>query len=815
MTAMQIAVYANERANSPSVGEVTWPELVDSLTEYRRAACTVATCPGKDCPHKLGQAWSPVIIEGTRADKNVRAMTAAVFDLDHVKDDDDAWLDRLTSDGVAYVLHSSHSHRASDLCLRLVMPLSRPVPASDWRRMWSALIDRYELPVDRVCKDLSRIYFAPSAPSDADVFVLKNVEGKPLDVDEILASAPMTPAPTARTSGAPSAGTIAEGGRNAALASIAGRMRNSGMSVDAIEAALLAENAARCVPPLDDDEVIRIAQSIGRYEPTHDVASDAAFGEMLKRVAARQSDVASTMPVAMPEVSPEQYVRPTIMVRASEVKHVTDQAEHALDTLGGVYVRGRQLVHVVRDRSAGEWLLRPQGMPVIAPLQRHRLAELLGVAAEWRQFDSKGDPRPTMVPQWVVDTLIARDEWRFPPLEGVVDAPTLRPDGTILDVPGYDEATRLIYDPGNVVYPSVPLSPSRAEAAQRFAELLDPFVDFPFVADSDRAAVAAMILSIIGRAAIDGCVPMFSSGAPTPGSGKGLLVDVVSTIATGRPAPKMAPTDDDEETRKRLLAIAMESPPIVLLDNVEGAIGSASLAMALTAGEVRDRLLGKSSIITASLRPVWALTGNNVQLRGDLGRRVVPIGIDPGVEHPEDRSGFRHPDLLAYVRNERARLVTAALTILRAYIAADRPAHGKSAKGSFEAWDRLVRGAVIWSAGIDPLAGVERIRQAGDSDLDNLRALLASLRAMFGDKAVTAAEIVHEATSVTAAIDPRSTDRAVLRDALVPYADKSGRLDSKTLGYSLRKLSGRIADGLALHAGKRGKHGVPWAVRAP
>jgi hypothetical protein len=62
-------------------------------------------------------------------------------------------------------------------------------------------------------------------------------------------------------------GKIAEGQRNAALASLAGMMRRGGASATAIAAALLAENKLRCDPPLAEAEVRGIARSIGlRYE---------------------------------------------------------------------------------------------------------------------------------------------------------------------------------------------------------------------------------------------------------------------------------------------------------------------------------------------------------------------------------------------------------------------------------------------------------------------------------------------------------------------------------------------------------------------
>jgi hypothetical protein len=70
---------------------------------------------------------------------------------------------------------------------------------------------------------------------------------------------------------APAVGAvIVDGQRNRTLTSLAGTMRRPGMSEPAIVAALLEENAARCSPPLDDEEVRTIARSVMRYPPTND-----------------------------------------------------------------------------------------------------------------------------------------------------------------------------------------------------------------------------------------------------------------------------------------------------------------------------------------------------------------------------------------------------------------------------------------------------------------------------------------------------------------------------------------------------------------
>ncbi len=74
---------------------------------------------------------------------------------------------------------------------------------------------------------------------------------------------------------------IREGSRNNALFSLAGTMRDREMSEDAIFAALMVENEAKCDPLLPESEVKDIARGVGRYKPKRPVrmasASDFAF----------------------------------------------------------------------------------------------------------------------------------------------------------------------------------------------------------------------------------------------------------------------------------------------------------------------------------------------------------------------------------------------------------------------------------------------------------------------------------------------------------------------------------------------------------
>jgi hypothetical protein len=225
-----------------------------------------------------------------------------------------------------------------------------------------------------------------------------------------------------------------------------------------------------------------------------------------------------------------------------------------------------------------------------------------------------------------------------------------------------------------------------------------------------------------------------------------------------------------------------------VIDNVAGVFGSESIAAALTTETFSDRLLGVSQIVTVPMRIVWALTGNNVSFQGDLPRRVVPCDLDPRMEHPEDRpeTHFKHRDLLAYLHEQRPRLVVAALTLLRAYVIAGRPRHDKPRMGSFEGWDDLVRGALIWAGAADPLAGRQRVREAADAELDSLRALLEAWRTEFDREAVTCSSALAKAQGAEGS----------LRQAIEAFTDsKIERSTAKKLGTRIGHYAGRIVGG--------------------
>lgn len=500
--------------------------------------------------------------------------------------------------------------------------------------------------------------------------------------------------------------------------------------------------------------------------------------------------------------------RPEIEIR-QELNAVTDEAVDALLARPhlNVFVRGGMLVTIARDGAdRRRWLKKPPGSLTIRRIEAGLVLSLLDHAAQWKKFNAREKQWvPARPPEWVAQQFLSRLEWPFRYLEAVVETPTIRPDGTILDAVGWDEETGILYEPiEGQQWPGVPDRPKASDVRAAVEALADPVRDFPFEAGTDKAAYVAAALTLLGRQRIEGPTPLFAIRSPTPATGKGLLAQVVGIIGTGRTPPAMTMSYEGDELRKRITALAVDGSPAVLLDNLSGAIGSDALAAALTATEWEDRILGATQMVRVPLRLVWLATGNNLTFRRTLGRRVIPIDLDAKMETPEDRSSFHYDNLLAHVRTERLNLVAAGLTILRAHHLAGQPRHGEARMGSFEDWDDVVRSAVVWAGLEDPASTAEdkgrgRIRSQSDDDVENLGALLEALRDLYPNGLAFS----------TANVLMKAKDNPELQGTLDTAAapPRGGHATANSLGARFRDHQGRPVSGLVLR-----KKARAWAV---
>lgn len=461
-----------------------------------------------------------------------------------------------------------------------------------------------------------------------------------------------------------------------------------------------------------------------------------------------------------------------------------------------VYQRGGSLVQVVvcEDEQQTQGVDIPAGTARIRPLPTGQIPLRIADACQLLQeVEKDGEVERVAVPpqKWLIDGIATRGEWGrlVRRLAGVITAPTIRPDGTVVQSEGYDEKTGLLYIPGAIKFPVVPDKPTIADAQQAATELLAVVKDFPFVDDADSSAWLALVLSLIGRSAIAGCVPMFGLTANCRGSGKSLQADAASIIAFGRHAPRKTYSQDDDEQRKAITATAIEGLPSVLLDNVDCTLGGASLDAALTATVWSDRVLGASRTTgELPLKTVWMATGNNLRFGSDLARRVLPIRLAAMQENPEERTDFEHSDLLSWVTANRPRLAVAALTLLRAYFVAGKPTQPGGVWGSFEGWSSVVRGAIVWAGLPDPLSTRETAK-ADDQSGAIVRGLIGGLLEIDDTgEGLTAREIAKRLNDAEAEQFP------TLREVVAEVATTRGVVDAKRLGYQFRKYRGRIAN---------------------
>lgn len=506
--------------------------------------------------------------------------------------------------------------------------------------------------------------------------------------------------------------------------------------------------------------------------------------------------------------------KPRIVIRTAEHEVVTE-AIAALTKVEGVYCRGSLLVHVIRDASKLAGVIHPGGGSRIVPLGAAGVRDKLTVAAEWvsiKERQGEFEEVPAHPPAWAAPAVEARKSWPgLRHIEGVVESPVMRPDGTVLDTAGYDDATGLLYQP-NARYPALASRPTVEHVRAAVALLLDAVCDFPFKSDAHRAAWLAGVLTPLARFAFRGPAPLFLMDANVRGAGKSLLADVTGEIVSGRPMPRTPQALDETEEAKRITAIALEGDRLLLIDNISKPLGSGALDTVLTGTTWSERILGKSEKVSLPLLTVWYGTGNNVTFKGDTARRCLHIRLDSDLEKPEARDGFKHPDLLAWVHAHRAALVIAALTILRGYCAAGRPAVGLKPWGSFEGWSALVRNALVWAGLPDPAETRAELDEV-DTDANTLADLIGGweeLEACVGRElgGCTIAQALEALRS-----DASEQQFARLRSALSELCPHpAGQLPTaRRVGYGLRRFRGRVVGEKKLQTRVSGGNNV-WFV---
>jgi Bifunctional DNA primase/polymerase, N-terminal len=497
-------------------------------------------------------------------------------------------------------------------------------------------------------------------------------------------------------------------------------------------------------------------------------------------------------PRTQPRPPSQGGILPTIQLADGELLRILTEIEDALLTSGSpVFSRAGRLVEPVAEIMAAA----DGRKTTVARLRELSPESFLAPIAEAAAFQKWDYRRKKLVdtdpPLHYVRVLLATERrWRLPHVNGIITTPTLRPDGSLLADPGYDPETELYLSPGFQI-PPIPEHPTKDQALAALKLLIDLLSEFSFKSiggEHEKRLNRSVALSGLLTALVRGSLPtapMHLIAAHMAGTGKSYLVDTAAVIATGRLCPVITALKSVEETEKRLGAIILSGIPMVSLDNCTHDLGGDILCQIAERPVVKVRILGYSEAPDCEVRTAMFATGNNITFTKDMIRRGLVCNLETLDERPELRKFNRNT--LRQAGANRATYVAAALTIMRAYLAAGAP-EVCGPFGSYAEWSTMVRSPLVWLGEPDPVASVDKT-QAEDPELAELREWFILWLTEFRlDGPYASASFAEAARAAPVGFNPNPFKEFLLRVA----GDRNGDISTKRLGEWLHRNCGRV-----------------------
>ncbi len=254
----------------------------------------------------------------------------------------------------------------------------------------------------------------------------------------------------------------------------------------------------------------------------------------------------------------------------------------------------------------------------------------------------------------------------------------------------------------------------------------------------------------------------------------------------------------------------------ICFDNCDGEVKSPHLASVLTAQIWEDRVLGQNKDVTSQNRTIWMINGNNIVLSGDLPRRAVYIRIEPETDKPWERTGFKHPDIRAYVKKNRGLILSGILCLVRAWIQAGCPPSDQniSRMGSYEKWQDFIGGTLSYAGYTDFLKNNEQLFTTLSSEIGEWEQFFEVWHNIFGDEPKTTKELLklidNENNSAMAEYENKLKISESLPSSVSDGFKRGDR--ARVFGKQLFKHRDRIFGGFKLISAGKSHKSVLWKV---
>jgi putative DNA primase/helicase len=504
-----------------------------------------------------------------------------------------------------------------------------------------------------------------------------------------------------------------------------------------------------------------------------------------------------------PDVEENPDDRVAIRISSDNIAETVTEVEDSVRALrlplyrrGSLIVRAGLVSEKLPDGSAQVSLLSPHLSPA-------GLGDELSKAVAFAKYDGRAKKYVSChATKLLLESILARGSFsNLLPLNGLTDIPLIRSDGTLLDKPGHDEQSGVLFLPSGIVI-KIPRNPTLDDAKNAVAILSKLVREFPFVTETDRAVAISALISACCRPTI-GPTPLHAFSAPTPRTGKGLYVSIVAIVATGcEPGRFVLTKHDEDELEKRLNTQLLKGQRIISIDNITKALGGDAICTTLTEKTQAIRILGQSRDVDIANTAFLMANGNNLCLEDDLNPRSVLCRMDSGKEHPEERQ-FRF-NARALAHRARGVLVSACLTIVLAHHAAGSP-RKTIPLGGFEGWSRRVRDALIWAGMPDPCGNKAALRD-NDPKKDQFLVIARLMEENMAGICKAAKYPEFKASEVTAFAESQGGE---FKSTLMAVAGIGPIVDPGRLGTYFNKYENRPIGGYKMTKDK-GNSNVTW-----
>lgn len=360
---------------------------------------------------------------------------------------------------------------------------------------------------------------------------------------------------------------------------------------------------------------------------------------------------------------------------------------------------------------------------------------------------------PCAPPQGVITHMLAHKDEIIPVLQGIVRLPLISVDGSVLTDRGYDYTSRVYIAPDVQIEPIADyVTSSDVQEAKALIDHL--FTDFPAAYPAAKSALIGCFLDQCVRSSlIDGPAPAYCFEAPTggEGSGKTIYANVIALLADGSTTAATVWTNNEEELAKQLLPLIESQRSVIMFDNVDGFVISATLDSAITSRVYETRRLGRNSVrdmVRVPFRASVLFTSNGATFQNSLARRMIMIQLDPKKretsENARGKRAYAIPNIIQHVRDprNRARYVRAALVIAKAWIQAGRPEDPEcSTLHSFETWSDTVPAIVKYAGWPSMKRAVEAASTESNADRKEAEQFVNAWWNLYGSEPIRAGQL--------------------------------------------------------------------------